>query len=104
MPPPEKPKLSTEERRTWQADRLKCIRLPLCLAMPAQDGDEQRVKDNAGWYNINHLRCGPMKAGHRHGRGSMGQVSGPNPVHDIITLRDDHPRHLPSGWPARFAI
>jgi hypothetical protein len=31
MPPPEKLKLPTEERRTRQADRLKCIRLRMAI-------------------------------------------------------------------------
>jgi hypothetical protein len=35
--PPSKPKLSAEERRTRQADRLKCIRLRLAIGRELED-------------------------------------------------------------------
>jgi len=38
-PPPAKPKLSSEERRIRQADRLKCIRLRMAIGKELDDRD-----------------------------------------------------------------
>ena len=39
QPPPEKPKLSAEERRTRQADRLTTIRLRMAIGRELDDRD-----------------------------------------------------------------
>jgi hypothetical protein len=39
MPPPEKPKLSVEERRARQADRLTTIRLRMAIGRELDDRD-----------------------------------------------------------------